>query len=176
MKNRYKITKDLMLSWANGHHFRTIGSILMLLISCYLAIFGSAEFIRIFYLYGYHLIYVVELLALEMILGAFAVTAFFKIFFQPRSLYKKAYNRSALAYGTSEWTCTIELSDDDIIYTEHTTVVRYQYKNIVKIRDKKDSVMIFFNHGAAIILYKNAFVDCSWEDCKKLIAEKRHSR
>ena len=165
-----------MLSWANGHHFRTIGNILMLLLSCYFVIVGGGWFIETYYLYGYHLIYIPELLALEMFLGGFAVAAIGKIFFQPRSLYKKAYNRSALAYGTSEWTCTIELSDDDIIYTEHTTVVRYQYKNIVKIRDKKDSVMIFFNHGAAIILYKNAFVDCSWEDCKKLIAEKRQSR
>ena len=59
--------------------------------------------------------------------------------------------------------------DDEIILTDHTSVSKLKYSNIEKIKEKNNVVMIFMNHNMALRLYKDAFVEGSWEECKKKI-------
>ena len=64
---------------------------------------------------------------------------------------------------------TIEFLDDEIVLTDHTSVSKFQYSNIEKIKEKNNVVMIFMNHNLALRLYKDAFVEGSWEECKEKI-------
>jgi hypothetical protein len=72
-------------------------------------------------------------------------------------------------YGVSEWIRSAEFTQDGILLSDHNSVVTLQYKNIQKIIEKKDVVMIFFNNNAAVRLYKDAFVEGSWEECKEFL-------
>ena len=47
-----------------------------------------------------------------------------------------------------------------------------KYENIKKIKVKNNVVMIFLNNNLAIRLYKDAFVEGSWDECKKMIDSK----
>ena len=63
----------------------------------------------------------------------------------------------------------LEFLDDEIILTDHTSVSKLKYSNIEKIKEKNNVVMIFMNNNMALRLYKDAFVEGSWEECKKKI-------
>ena len=39
----------------------------------------------------------------------------------------------------------------------------------LEIKEKNNGVIIFLNHNTAIRLYKDAFVEGSWEECKEKI-------
>ena len=66
-----------------------------------------------------------------------------------------------------------EFLDDEIVLTDHTSVSKFKYSNIQKIKEKNNVVMVFMNNNMALRLYKDAFVEGSWEECKKLILEKK---
>ena len=38
-----------------------------------------------------------------------------------------------------------------------------------KIKEKNNDILIFFNNNLGLRLYKDAFVEGTWEDCKKKI-------
>ncbi len=68
---------------------------------------------------------------------------------------------------------TTEFLDNEIVLTDHTSVSKFKYSNIQGIKEKGNVVMIFMNNNMALRLYKDEFVDGSWESCKKLIFEKK---
>ena len=72
-------------------------------------------------------------------------------------------------YGVSEWIRSTEFTDDEIVLTDHTSVIKLQYANIQAIKEKGNVVMIFLNNNLAIRLYKNTFVEGSWDACKEKI-------
>ena len=78
----------------------------------------------------------------------------------------------ASTYGVAEWMRTIEFLDDEIVVTDHTSISKFKYSNVKKIKEKKNVIMIFMNHNLALRLYQDAFVEGSWEECKKIIFEK----
>ena len=79
----------------------------------------------------------------------------------------------ARTYGINEWLRTIEFLEDEIVLTDHTTVNKLQYHNIKKVIDKGNVVLILMNDNIAFRLYKDAFVEGSWEECKELLNSKR---
>ena len=64
---------------------------------------------------------------------------------------------------------TTEFLEDEIVLTDHTSVSKLKYSNIKKIKEKNNIVMIFMNDNMAWRLYKDAFVEGSWEECKNII-------
>lgn len=173
MKNEYKITKDIMKSWAKGFHTNGRANIILFIVSCYLLIACPLLFIEFYYLYGYHFIYVTEYLIYMLLLVLFTFTAFYRIFITPSSSYKRLYRSYAEIYGVREWLRTTEFTDDEIVLADHRNIYRYRYKNVRKIKERDNLVIIFLNNGGGLHLYKDAFVNGSWEECKKFITEKR---
>jgi hypothetical protein len=176
MKNEYKITKELMKSWAKGYHFKSIHNIISLIFGCCLFLFGAVWSFEIYYLLGYHIIYFPDYLMAEIIFNFAALLPLYMIFIRPTVLYKKTYKAYSKIYDVPEWMRTIEFTDTEIVVTDHTSVDKYLYKNIKGFRERKDHVIINFSHGIGIRIYKNAFAEGTWEDCKKLISEKRKNR
>ncbi len=162
MKNEYKITKKEMLSWAK--EYPLVGAVNILLFILW-GIVGTIGLLMI--------------LLFSFVGGGEPTTWFFSVFFIFLSVYKlffsryfaiaNRYNSLSKTYGVSEWTRTVEFADAEIILSDHTSVTKFTYKNIKKIKEKNNVILIFFNNNIALPLYKDAFTNGSWEECKKKI-------
>ena len=165
MKNEYKITKDLIKSWAKEYHLHGTANIFLFFLWCVVGIVGISGMIFSIVLHTDWM--VVYLYALMLII------AVFKLFIQRFIVWSKRYKLYSATYGVAEWMCTTEFLDNEIVLTDHTSVSKFKYGNIQRIKEKGNVVMIFMNNNMALRLYKDAFVDGSWESCKKLILEKK---
>ena len=164
MKNEYKITKDLIKSWAKEYHLHGTANIFLFILWSVVGVIGFFGLIfsiamsldwKIIYLY-----------ALMLIL------AIFKLFIQRFIVWSKRYKLYSTTYGVTEWMRTTEFLDDEIVLTDHTSVTKFKYSNIQRIKEKGNVVMIFMNNNMALRLYKDAFVEGSWEECKRILFEK----
>ena len=164
MKNEYKITKDLIKSWAKEYNLHGAANIFLFVIWCVVGVIGISGLIFSILLHIDWLI--VYLYALILVITVF------KLFIQRFIVWSKRYQLYSTTYGVTEWMRTTEFSDDEIVLTDHTSVSKFQYYNIQKIKEKNNVVMIFMNNNLALRLYKDAFVEGSWEECKKMLLEK----
>ena len=161
MKNQYKITKDLMKTWAKEYHLHGAANVMLFTMWCVLGVIGIAGLIFCIALYrDWFPIYMFSLITF---------VAFFKLFLSRFFIWSKKYKLYSTTYGVSEWMRTTEFLDDEIILTDHTSVSKLKYSNIKKIKEKNNVVMIFMNDNLALRLYKDAFVEGSWDECKKKI-------
>jgi hypothetical protein len=164
MKNEYKITKDIIKSWAKEYQLHGTANIFLFILWCFVGVVGFFGLIfsvamsldwKIIYLYALMLI-----------------IAIFKLFIQRFIVWSKRYKLYSTTYGVTEWMRTTEFLDDEIVLTDHTSVTKFKYSNIQRIKEKGNVVMIFMNNNMALRLYKDAFVDGSWEECKRILFEK----
>ena len=164
MKNEYKITKDLIKSWAKEYHLHGTANIFLFILWSVVGVIGFFGLIfsvamsldwKIIYLYALMLI-----------------IAIFKLFIQHFIVWSKRYKLYSTTYGVTEWMRTTEFLDDEIVLTDHTSVTKFKYSNIQRIKEKGNVVMIFMNNNMALRLYKDAFVEGSWEECKRILFEK----
>ncbi len=173
MKNEFKITKDLLMSWAKGYHFNSTRSIIRFIIAFCLFIWCTVWCIEVYYFFGYHIIFMPDYLMVAIFYSFIALLSLYIIFIRPSVYYKRTYKAYSKLYDVPEWMRTIEFTDTEIIVTDHTSVYRYLNNHIKGFKERKDHVIIKLRQGIGIRIYKNAFVEGTWEDCKKLISEKR---
>ena len=102
----------------------------------------------------------------------FVIIAIYKLFFSRYVVYSKRYKLLSTTYGVDEWIRTTEFTDDEIILTDHNNTSRIRYESIKKIIEKNNVVMIFMNNNMALRIYKDAFFEGSWEECKDKINSK----
>ena len=164
MKNQYKITKDLIKSWAKEYHIHGAANIFLFVFWCTVGVLGISGLIFSLVLHTDWM--VVCLYALLLVI------AVFKLFIQRFIIWSKRYKLYSTTYGVTEWMRTTEFLDDEIVLTDHTSVSRFQYSHIQKIKEKNNVVVIFMNNNLALRLYKDAFVEGSWEECKRILHEK----
>lgn len=100
------------------------------------------------------------------------LVAIYKLFFNRFVVWSKRYKLFVKTYGVTEWIRSTEFLEDEIILTDHTTTMQYRYDQIAKIKEKNNIVMLFFKNNTAIRLYKDAFVEGSWQECRALIRAK----
>lgn len=163
MKNEYKITKDLIKSWAKEYHLHGKANIALFILWCVVGVIGIIGIV--FYIGTDWLMFYISSLML--------LIAIFKLFISRFIVWSKRYKLYSTTYGVTEWMRTTEFLDDEIILTDHTTVNKIQYDNIQKIKEKGNNIIIFMNNNLALRLYKDAFVEGSWDQCKALILEKK---
>ena len=161
MKNQYKITKDLMQTWAKEYHLHGAANVILFIFWCVLGVIGISGLIFSIALHS-------EWMAI-CIYALLTTIAVFKLFLTRFVVWSKRYKLYSTTYGVSEWIRTTEFLDDEIILTDHTSVSKLKYSNIEKIKEKNNVVMIFMNNNMALRLYKDAFVEGSWEECKDKI-------
>ena len=165
MINEYKITKKLMMSWAKEWYFVGKKSIFNFIILCLNGLIGILLTITLLITGGDIGRWCIAILCLFV----FVFGIFIARFLQMSNSYKMHVN----IYGVPEWNRTTKFTDEEIIIQDHTSITKVQYKNIKQIKEKNNVIMLFINDNAAIRLYKDAFIEGSWEDCKKMINDMR---
>ena len=161
MKNEYKMTKKEMMSWAKEYHLPGAANIILFILWCVVLAMGLFLIVLLSLVGG-------ELLNWSVAICITVLSAF-RLFFSRLIFYSNRYKVLSKTYGVSEWTRTTEFLDDEIVLTDHTSVMRFQYRNIKKIKEKNNVVIIFMNDNMGMRLYKDAFVEGSWEECKEKI-------
>lgn len=165
MRNEHKITKELMMSWAKDFYLVRASDIILAILWSIVAFCG------------------LTLLATNIIVGGdalnwllaflFLFLSVYKLFFGRFVYISKRYKMFAKTYGVDEWLRTIEFTENEIVLTDHTTINKLQYCNIKKVIEKGNVILILLNDNIAFRLYKDAFVEGSWEECKKLLNSKQ---
>lgn len=161
MKNEYKITRELMMSWAKEYHLQGAANIVLFLIWCTVGVIGLGMLILLIAVGGDLVNWYLSIL--------FLFLSVFKLFFSRFVAISNRYKLLSKTYGVTEWLRTIDFTDDEIILSDHTSVTRFRYDNIKKIKEKSNVVIIFFNNNLAVRLYKDAFVEGTWKECKEKI-------
>lgn len=165
MKNEYKITKDLIMSWAKEYHLYGAANILLFVLWCAVGVMGIVGTISLTVIHA-------EWTSIYLCVLIFAI-AVYKLFIGRFVFWSKRYKMYSTTYGVAEWMRTIEFLDDEILLTDHTSVSRFKYSNIQKIKDKNNVIIIFMNDNMTLRLYKDAFTEGSWEECKSMIMKKK---
>lgn len=163
MKNEYKITKKLMMSWAHEYILRGIIDIILFILWGIIGASGVATLIVLAVKGGHWLNWFFSI--------CFILLSVFKLFISRFVIMSRKYKMFSKTYGVSEWLRTVEFTDEEITVTDHTTVMKFSY-DIKRIAEKNNSVVIFFNNNSAIRLYKDKFVEGTWEECKQFISSK----
>ena len=107
------------------------------------------------------------LFGVMLVLGVY--NAFLRIFL----VSAMQYRRMAQTYGTENWTRTILFGEEKITLSEGTMSADFEYGDILRIREKGNNIWLTMKNRTVIRLYKDAFADSSWEDCRAFIDEKR---
>ncbi len=168
MKNEYKITKSLIKSWAKEYHLHGAANIFWFVIWCTFCVVGILTFVfslelQMDWIYTYFSAIIV-------------LVALFKLFVSRFFVWSKRYKIYSTTYGVSEWTRTTEFLEEEIVVTDHTSVSKFKYSNIEKINEKDNLVLIFMKNNMGLRLYKDAFVEGSWQECKTLLENKCKSQ
>lgn len=161
MKNEYKITKKVMMSWAKEYHLQGAASIISFCLLCLVGLMGFIMLILCIFFEADWLDWYFSIL--------FLLFSIYKLFFARFAFWSNKYKMLSKTYGVPEWTRTTEFTDEEIILSDHTSTAKIRYSNIKKIKEKNNIVMIFLNDNQGLRLYKDAFVEGSWEECKEKI-------
>ena len=154
-----------MMSWAKEYHLHGTANIILFALWCIVGLIGLGLITLYFFIGGDWLDWYLSVL--------FLFLSIFKLFFSRFAVWAKRYKLYSATYGVTEWMRTTEFLEDEIVLADHTTVNKLQYHNIKKVIEKENVVLILFNDNIAFRLYKDAFVEGSWEECKKLLNSKQ---
>lgn len=155
MKNQYKVTKKLYMSWAveNMCGGISLGMVIMWLVLTAVLI-------------------VCAVLLKHWLYWLAAAYCLYRALVRPLLAVSMQYSRMAKAYGETEWLRTVEFNDDGMTLSEHTSTATFLYSDIRKITEKGNAVRIKLGRKGSVRLYKDAFVDCAWEECREFIGKK----
>ena len=165
MKNEYKVTKKLMLSWGKEYYLFGAANVVLFILWVVAGLVGLANIVIGILLEGAW-----KNLCLGIVL---LLLALFKLLVSRYIAWYERYKLYAGMYGVSEWMRTTDFAQDGITLADHTSLTKVRYENVKKIKEKGNVVMIFLSHGLAIRLYKDAFTEGTWDECKELISTLR---
>lgn len=159
MKSEYCVTWQLYKSWIIESMFRREKLALFIYWCVFALLFFGAGVVQGLY-----------------ILWLFSAYCLYRAFLRNILLGKKQYDLLAKTYGQENWTRTILLEDDMISISEGTASIQYTYADIVDVLVKNDTIKITFMNKTVIRLYKTAFADSDWAECKaKIVLNRKES-
>ena len=163
MKNEYKVTKKLLRRWMTENMYKGV----QLGMNIGWAIFGVLCIVLL----------IVDAVTPtdHIIYGALLALCLYLAVLRIFPLTAVQYKRMAKTYGEENWTRTIDLGEDCITLSEGTISATYQYKDIMKIREKDNAVWLTARNRTVLRLYKDAFVDGTWEECRELLRDRKDS-
>ena len=164
MKNEYLVTKQLIKSWAEEYHVRGASNVVLFVFWCVIGFLGLGMLGVLIVVGGDWLYWYIAIL--------FLLISVFKLFIARFIVWSKRYKVASRTYGVPEWKRSTEFTEEDIVVTDHTTVQHVRYENVSGFSENGNVVMIYFHDDLAIRIYKDAFVEGSWEQCKQLLEQK----
>lgn len=159
MKCEYQVTKQLLRSWVMENRFNGANLVLFILWLILLSFWIPLTFLMI----------LIQAELSTILIGVFFCTvAIYKLIGQRLLSASIQYKTYAKTYGEN-WTRTIEFMDDCILITEGSSEHRHPYSFVTKVKEKDDKIWLYCENKSALRLYKDKFVDSTWEDCLKLM-------
>lgn len=156
MKNQFVVTEKLFQSW--GKESRKKGFYLAFkIVWCTLA----AMIFLVCILYGWTFFSVFMLLF-----------CLYRAFLHYYVITRAQYRRLSRTYGTSDWTRTIDFSEDGILVNDGKILVQYTYQDIVGFRENGNKIWLDASNKTVIRLYKDCFVDTDYESWKNWMKER----
>lgn len=101
--------------------------------------------------------------SLYFFMAAFGI---YRAFFRNFVIARSQYRRLAQNYGEENWTRRIVFEDNGITLTEGNFSLRYDYSNIINIREKGNKIWLEASNKTVLRLYRDAFVESDWDECK----------
>ncbi len=181
MKNEYTITKRLIRSWENGWWFNSAGKTALFICLCCEAILLILLPCQLDYYIGHKAAYETITLVYYVVCHTWVLLCFLYVPVAPRIVYANPndpnhqhnhYKTCSKNYCVRKWKRSIELTESEITVYDHTSVLKFEYSTIKRVKEKRKVVIIFLKSGLELRLYKKAFVTGSWEECKKLLSRK----
>ena len=158
MKNQYKITKELMFSWAKDFPIFTVSTAILYILYSFAALCGFLLLATLLAKGGEESDFIIAILIL--------IISLYRLFFSRIVLTVSTYTRLSNRFNSTEWVQTVEFCEDKIKVSLHNSTGEYSYSQIKKIVERKKQAFIIFKNGV-LRLYKNAFIEGSWEECKQ---------
>ena len=163
IRNEFAVTREMYLDWCRESQKKGIAGkfrVSWALLAVVMFIMGAALLLsdlsaRMFGLYFFAL-------------GAFCVFRFFRY----GVVYKAQYKKLAELSGGDNWMRTIDFTDDGIITTNGSIIIKNTYDEITALRETGNKIVLDTNKTAVIRLYKDSFTLGSYEEFKSLIKEK----
>lgn len=100
------------------------------------------------------------------------VLCLYRAFFRDILAAKRQYAAMEKSYGQRDWLRIITFDEDQATVLEGNISVKYQYSDIVGMKEKGNKVWLLLRDEKVIRLYKDCFVDSGWEECRTLIERK----
>lgn len=164
MKNEYRVTKELMQSFATEYPLYNVQQTTMFAVGCAMAVLGLNYLaIKLFSGFTRSDVFVC--------IGSLCVAIYY-LFFARRVYWRRRYRSEADEYEVEEWMRSYEFLETEIVCKEHTSTTHVSYESIRKIKEKGNVVILMLAGGFDLRLYKNAFTEGSWEECKALLDER----
>lgn len=161
MKNQYKITRQLMMSWARDFPIFTVKTVILYVFYSFAALYGFLLLATLLATGGETSDFLIAILLL--------VISLYRLFFSRIMRTVSTYDQLSSSFGTSEWVQTVEFCEDKIKVSLHNSTGEYSYSQIKKVVERKKQAFIIFKSGI-LRLYKDAFVEGSWEECKQMLS------
>ena len=163
MKNEYTVNFEMFKEWLKRNRFK--GMWLFLHIA-YGFFFVAFLCFAVWSALKLDLVYTVYFSVLTL-LSAYLVL------FRFDQRVKSTYKKNAQIIGKDSWTTTIIFEEDCIHVIEAEKFeMRLNYTDVIKIIENGDLVILRLPGKRSLRVYKSAFVDSSWDECRaKLISE-----
>lgn len=157
MTNTYQITRKKYLSWGMENNFKGARLVLLILWCVFAILFGILDFIAEGFIFYKLMI----------------IFCLYRAFFRNIVIADAQYRRLTKVFHADNWTRTITFGKEDILFVEGTSKISFLYTDISNIYEKENKIRIDFSNKTVIRLYRDAFSDCTWEECRRRIEEKR---
>lgn len=155
VKNEYQVTWERYRSWCAESMFQGI-QLAFRVMWCVLAV-------------GF---LVLSIVAGEWIYGLMMVYCIYQAFVSKLVQGKAQYKKQTDYYKKDSWMRRMILDEEKIGLSEGRLFLTYEYKHLKKIRHKGNKIWLHFQDGTVLRMYKDAFVEGSWEECRQLVEKK----
>lgn len=103
----------------------------------------------------------------SLLFGILALFCIYRAFFRIFVIARVQYRRLAQLNGGENWVRRIAFEEDGIILTEGDSSYHVAYSEIVNIREKGNKIWLDAANKTVLRLYKDAFVESDWEECRQ---------
>lgn len=164
--NEYVVTKDLYMKWFTEGVHKGVSRKISIMWIVVLGVLVLATVV--YFILSPRTVNASPWLLLEV---AFMIYAIFNLFFRRRLDAMAMYDKMAEHLG-KDWTAKIEFHDDVIVAREGAFDICYPYKDIVSVKNFGDEIVIEFEKGNVVHLYKNKFIQGDYTVFRRFIESK----
>lgn len=155
MVNEYQMTWKIYRSWLAAS-MRKGPRLVLTILFCVMA----AGFVFLGILMG---------MPLRILYFFLTVICIYRAFFRVFWMGKGQYRRLSQINGQQNWTRTVTFEESIISVRDGNYSFQYAYPDIIGIREKGNLVCLDAANKTVIRLYKDAFIDSDWEECKEML-------